>query len=427
MSNSSANIGNSEGSAPPKTPAYWVFLPGLAVSAYVLWAASPRASTNHGAIELALLVFVPGFTGPLFRALGQTVLSSVCAVIVIGSYWTISFFLLFAYTPESVFGLLDVSIFFVPALGFAIAATISLVRRLRIEWAFSTVGVGFLCGVIGAATLLASKRSELSWERALDPVVLAPDMIAIDKCSQEFAASHSETGYPESLEQLGPQGTDCVPEALLKGQYKGFTISYEPGPKDADGKVAAYAVKARETSPKGQEVSSMFSDESGRIHYRFDGPHGMGSTIAYFPGKDAFDRVLDCLWDASINSAWELIDEHGDRVVTDRDQYVRHRLAERLFTDKRKFSSYGYNFEFGFTNENDGTINGFTVEVRPQQYGIAGIRSYLAVATIDRRSSRNTLSVYATPQDRSATMADPLTQPGEIKPLGYLSPANSEN
>ncbi len=137
MSNSSANIGNSEGSAPPKTPAYWVFLPGLAVSTYVLVEASPRASAYHGAIELALLVFVPG---PLFRALGQTVLSSVCAVIVIGSYWTITFFLLFAYTPESVFGLLYVSIFFVPALGFAIAATISLVRRLRVEWAFSTVG-----------------------------------------------------------------------------------------------------------------------------------------------------------------------------------------------------------------------------------------------------------------------------------------------
>jgi len=114
-------------------------------------------------------------------------------------------------------------------------------------------------------------------------------------------------------------------------------------------------------------------------------------------------------------------------VVTDRDQYVRYRLGERLFTDKRKFSSYGYNFEFGFTNENDGTINGFTVEVRPQQYGIAGIRSYLAAATIDRRTSRHSLHIHATPQDRSATMADPLTQPGEIKPLGYLSPANSEN
>jgi len=164
----------------------------------------------------------------------------------------------------------------------------------------------------------------------------------------------------------------------------------------------------------------MFSDESGRIHYRFDGPHGMGSTIAYFPGKDAFDRVLDCLWDASINSAWELIDEHGDRVVTDRDQYVRHRLGERLFTDKRKFSSYGYNFEFGFTNENDGTINGFTVEVRRQQYGIAGIRSYLAVATIDRRTSRHSLHIHNTPQDRSATMADPLTQPGDtIIPRNY--------
>src|SRR5260370_3463885 len=317
--------------------------------------------------------------------------------------------------------MLYVSIFFVPALGFAIAATISLVRRLRVEWAFSAVGVGFLCGVIGAATLLASKRSELSWERALDPVVLAPDVIAIDKCSQEFAASHSETGYPESLEQLGPQGTDCVPEALLKGPSKGFTISYEPGPKDADGKVAAYAVKARETSPKGQEVSSMFSDESGRIHYRFDGPHGKGTTIAYFPGQDTFSQLLDCLWDASLNSTFRFIDEHGDRVVTDRDLYVRYRLWEHPFTDKRKFSSGGHNFEYTFTSENDGRLNGFTVDVRPQQYGISGIRSYLAVATIDLRTSRHSLHIHATPQDRSATMADRLTQPGEIKPLRYLS------
>src|SRR6266851_7486059 len=52
-----------------------------------------------------------------------------------------------------------------------------------------------------------------------------------------------------------------------------------------------------------------------------------------------------------------------------------------------------------------------SVEVRPQQYGIAGIRSYLAVATIDRRTSRHSLHIYATQQDRSATMADPLTQP----------------
>src|SRR6267378_4508374 len=110
------------------------------------WRPARTPVHSTGQSNLALLVFVPGFAGPLFRALGQTVLSSVCAVIVIGSYWTITFFLLFAYTPESVFGLLYVSIFFVPALGFAIAATISLARRLRVEWAFSTVGVGFLRG-----------------------------------------------------------------------------------------------------------------------------------------------------------------------------------------------------------------------------------------------------------------------------------------
>ncbi len=74
------------------------------------------------------------------------------------------------------------------------------------------------------------------------------------------------------------------------------------------------------------------------------------------------------------------------RVRTHSTGFVRHRLWEHPFTDKRKFSSGGHNFEYSFTSENDGTIKGFTVDVRPQQYGISGIRSYLAVATIDLRT-----------------------------------------
>ena len=422
MSDSSASIKESQESLLPQTPAYWVFLPGLAVSAYVLWM-GPRGN-NRELFGSALLVFVLALAGPLFRALQQRVLASVCALLVISSYWTVPFLFLFVY---SVLALVFFWIFLLPLLVFAIAATISLARKLGgtyaigSTWAFGTVGVGFLCGMIAASTLLQGKNKDLTWARGLDPIVLAPAILVIDKCSQEFAVSHPQTGYPESLEQLGPSGTGCLSAALLQGQIKGFTILYQPGAKDSDGKIGGYAVKGRETSPKGLDVSSIISDESGRIHFRSDGPHGMGSTIDYFPGQAAFSLLVDTLWAASLNSSFQIIDAHGNRLVRDRDEYVRTCLWEQRFTDKRQFTSGGLNFEYSFTSENNGTVNGFTVEVRPQQYGISGIRSYLAVATIDPHTSLHFFVIHVTPQDRSATLADPMTQPGEVKPSGYLS------
>src|SRR5882762_10126633 len=162
MSDSSASIKESQESLLPQTPAYWVF----------------------------------------FRGLQQRVSASVCALLVISSYWTVPFLFLFVY---SVLALVFFWIFLLPLLVFAIAATISLARRLGgtsaigSTWAFGTVGVGFLCGMIAASTLLHGKNKDLTWARGLDPIVLAPAILVIDKCSQEFAVSHPQTGYPESL------------------------------------------------------------------------------------------------------------------------------------------------------------------------------------------------------------------------------------
>jgi hypothetical protein len=423
MMSESSPITESRHSRPPQPPAYWVFLPALAASAYVLWVANPRGN-DRAAFQLALLVSVLALAGPLLRVLRQRVLASVCALLVVSSYWAVPFWFLFLY---SLLALVFFWTFLLPLLAFAVAATISLARKPGSTWAIGTISVGFLCALMTAATLQQSKNKDAMWMRPLDPMVVAPDMLAIDKCSQEFAASHPERGYPESLMQLGPSGTGCLPAALMQGQIKGFSIIYQAGAKDSGGKIGGYAVKALESSPKGKDVSGIFSDESGLVRLRFDGPHGMRSTIAYFPGQATFSRLLDCLWDASLNSSFRLLDEHGDRVVTDRDLYVRHSLWEHPFTDKRKLSSDGYNFEYSFTSEKDGTINGFTVEVRPQRYGISGVRSYLAIATIDPRTSRRSLNIHATPQDRSATLDDAMTQPGEIKPPGYLSSERSNN
>jgi len=76
----------------------------------------------------------------------------------------------------------------------------------------------------------------------------------------------------------------------------------------------------------------------------------MGSTIAYFPGR-THSTGFWIVCGPSINSARELIDEHGDRVVTTATVRPATASGKRLFTDKRKFSSYGYNLNSGFTNE----------------------------------------------------------------------------
>ena len=67
--------------------------PALAVATYML----PFMIVHHRGrgltIGLTSLVFVLCIAGPLCRALRKDAASSVCGVLVVGSYWTFSFFL----------------------------------------------------------------------------------------------------------------------------------------------------------------------------------------------------------------------------------------------------------------------------------------------------------------------------------------------
>ena len=57
------------------------------------------------------------------------------------------------------------------------------------------------------------------------------------------------------------------------------------------------------------------------------------------------------------------------------------------------------------------------MEERPKAYGVAGVSSYLAFETIDQSKRGGfgyTLDVYATPENRPATMNDPLATASEV-------------
>jgi len=167
-----------------------------------------------------------------------------------------------------------------------------------------------------------------------------------------------------------------------------------------------------ETSPKGDDTSSMFSDDSGIIWFRFDGPHGQGSTNLYDSPEYVLHKVLFCVSDAARGSSWRFVDGQQETLVTDKNEYVRRCLGPDAVRgeDNSKFRAGEFEFEYNFVTQN-GTVSGYRLVARPQSYGITGLRSYLAVGTI---SDPRTLRVFATPQDRPATAEDPLALSREI-------------
>jgi hypothetical protein len=426
ISATSSKAGELQSKTRPNTPAYWIFLLGPTLAMYVFYDWDMIASRfGRGPIMgLVLFVFVPCVVGPFCRALGRNMAAAACAGIVVGVYWTVTFFLVFVNASESflelLVRLLYVAELFLPAVFIALATTAFMSKRLGPSWGLGTVGIGFLCGAIGAGAVVPSKEAARIQPTRLDPLVLRSDMITINKCSQEFARSNPEKGYPESLGQLGPQGTRCLPEALLGGQAKGFTITYEPGARDANGKIDNYKVIARETTLLGKDTGGIFTDESGLIRLRFVGPHGEGLTSDLPSPSTSLRQVLYCV--RRIASGPVRV---NGVLLSGEDEIMRTCLWGGTLTGKRKLSEGGYDFEYHFAADKNGAISGFTVEARPQPYGVAGVRSYLAVETGDLTVSGfmlKTLNVYATPEDRPATVNDPLARASEVG-LDGIGPA----
>jgi hypothetical protein len=408
--------GNSQAQPRTRPPAYWIFLPGIVVPVCCLYVLIPRALTGFWVVVgVSLLVLVPALAGPLCRAFHFNLAASVCGVVVLAFYWAIAFFFLITLWSASPMMFLYFWYLIIPPLAINLAATFSCARRVGFEWALTGVGVGFVCSVILLALAPRPRLSEPAWERPLDPTALSSEILTISKCTQEFAVSHSRSGFPESLQQLGPQGTSCLSEDLVATKQKGFTIVYEPGSKDESGRVPTYSIKASETAPKGKDTSSIFTDESGLIWTRYDGPHGKGIAILYPTGEYEFQKVLSCLFDATLTPGpWRIFAGQSESVISDRDIYLRRRLEEQLFVGNRELVTGGYSYEYSFLGARDGAIDGFTIQVRPERYGIVGVRSYLAIATIDASRQHTNVKVFATPQDRPATVNDPLALGSEV-------------
>ena len=143
-------------------------------------------------------------------------------------------------------GLLVVAfvIYSIPLGIFALVATISFARRVGIGWAAGAAITAFLPCVILAGAAERAQRLKYAASRPADPMSLTTDLLALHTCNQDFSRAHPDKGYAQSLDQLGPQGTQCLSASLTGGASDKFTIQYEPGARSADGVVEKYSVKA---------------------------------------------------------------------------------------------------------------------------------------------------------------------------------------
>jgi hypothetical protein len=388
-------------------PAYWIFVPALLISGFVLWASAA------GGRLLALSALLPALCGIVLRATRQMTGASICAVIVLACYWLPAVLLLFVASMRASSGGLALvvyySMFIIPLGIFALVATVSFAGRVGVGWAASAVIAAFIPCLILAGAAERAQSLKYTTPRAADPMSLTSHLLAIHTCNQNFSGAHPDKGYAESLEQLGPQGTQCLSANLVGGANNGFTIRYDPGARSTSGVIETYSVSAWETAPKATDWTTIYSNESGLIWYRLETPAGpmKAQLEQVYPGSD-FANVLRCVEERDPTHVRIYRGGNDPVKITTRDEYIRNCIYGAVFGPADTFSLDGYEYRYRFSDYE------FEVSARPATYGESRLRSFLAIGRLGENGKLATLNVYATPQNRAATTEDPLAMAEEV-------------
>lgn len=401
--------------APNKGPAYWIFIPAVVVSVGWFLVALHSEMQSFQSI-LPICILTVAVVGMGLQWAGQRVAASVCAVLVLACYWFPMLLFVFVVMLEGRAGVLlffaYYAVIIIPVGLFAVPATLSFSDRAGIGWVAGAVILAIIPCVIISGSGAAKERARYSrGPRAADPSVLADDFLAIDKCIQQYAAANPKEGYPQSLSQLGPEGTLCLPRDVVQGEKQQFTIHYHPGARGANGTVSNYQVQALETRPQSKERSTIYSSESGLIWMRYDMPGTNGPPyLLFYPGSD-FNGVENCMWNAG---DLKLYTSEGIKTTADRDEYLARCLWGGPTNERDRWVHERYRYEYRLVTGSNGRVDSFEVSVRPVQYGVSALRSYLAEGLYTDEGDPKSLSVYATVKDRPATERDPLALPVEV-------------
>jgi len=272
-------------------------------------------------------------------------------------------------------------------------------------WRQATIG---LAAVAAFAGLLAFESARQAWTvrhslaATNDIFTLSPkqsargDLYETLPCLARYANDHGE--YPESLDAVGPRGSKCLPEVVIK-PIPGYVTSYEPHRSSENGPRDVFALRYEPVN-KAERADAFFQadetglvysgvDANGRPQYPIQNDTG---TLDYMTAGVEYFRLL-----AGTYSYPSTLQESA--AARSIDLFKQFNLAPERDDPKRAGRLEGYRFQYTpGPVDATGHILTYRFDARPVVYGRDYKRSYMC---------ESTGHFHATDEDRAAEPTDP--------------------
>lgn len=249
-------------------------------------------------------------------------------------------------------------------------------------------------------------------------------------CAFLYAKSHPDTGFPENAEQMGPAGTACLKQDEAKGRPEGYSLRYVTQKSDNAARLDHFTVAVQLNNQR--QINGALMDEKGipvfatsqnvqsemvtaeSLSWNTPDMYKSGFITTPVWMLPHIEACAAALRDKSASSEYpsmlaeilpEKIQPHHSDCLNRADVTG---LLMRTAAHSNRATGYGYVLDYQPTPGADGKLTHFNVTLRPEHYGIDGIRSY---------SMDDSGKVHATPEDRPATADDPLALSCEIEGL----------
>jgi hypothetical protein len=245
----------------------------------------------------------------------------------------------------------------------------------------------------------------------------------VQGCLFEYAAAHVTEGFPKTLEVVAP----CYNPALADELFADSRLRYTTDGVDRTGRVTTFWLVAEPVSEKALWRKQYYADESGLVYYadmlgRDDSivfhhkipdsplpPPRERLSVVDSPAPELMalqrclaspDRSIAPFFpmtlegDRCLHAPWRTLD--GAIVLPVSSRFQNQTAGGAYLLDYRARRA-----------ETETTATGYVIEMRPQEYGVDGVRSYWA----DELGR-----IHWTRDDRAALPNDPIIDVCELEP-----------
>ena len=247
-------------------------------------------------------------------------------------------------------------------------------------------------------------------------------------CAFRYAKLHPEEGFPENAEKMGPGGSACLTREDAAGHPAGYSFRYAAQKSEGSTRFDRFTAAAQENNTR--QISGVLMDEKGvqmlatsqKIQSQLVtadqvswGTPGMTTRLWGSALPSMLPKIVVCatrLRDQSASGEFPAMLAEVLRVKikpNDRDCTNLYQVGDQLLQaagNSNRAARNGDVVEYQPQRDASGKISHFYFTLRPEHYGIDGVRSYF---------TDDSGEIHATSEDRSATADDPAPLACEVE------------